>query len=73
MTATTTTEEGKCKTCGQNHNPVKIGLEHGGFIIFPASAISPKFNHKSDTKPKPKVQKHILTPDIFWPEEEEIL
>jgi hypothetical protein len=53
-----------CPECGQDHSAVTIRLEHGGFITAPVNII------KSERRPKRK-QSHILTPDIFWPEEEE--
>jgi hypothetical protein len=56
-----------CEVCGQEHGPVTIGLEHGGFIRVPASAI-PTSEQRPNLKRK---QSRVVTPDIFWPEEEE--
>lgn len=54
-----------CKICGQDHSPVTIGLEHGGFITTTVSAL------RSNTKAKKnKIADRYLSPDIFWPEEE---
>ena len=56
-----------CPECGQDHSAVTIGLEHGGFIRVHASAIP-----ISERRPKLKgKQSRIVTPDIFWPEDEE--
>ena len=55
-----------CEVCGQDHSAVTIGLEDGGFIRVPASAIP-----TSEQRPKLKgKQSRIVTPDIFWPEDE---
>lgn len=56
-----------CPVCGQDHSPVTIGLERGWFITTSPPSSSPP----PATKSKSKIQGHILTPDIFWPEEEE--
>ena len=55
---------GACKICGQNHSTVTIELEHGGFIMIPANVFQ-ELKLK-----KKKVQSYILSPDIFWSEEE---
>jgi hypothetical protein len=56
-----TGENKLCEVCGQDHGPVTIGLEHGGIIRVPASAIP-----ISERRPKPKgKQSRIVTPDIF--------
>jgi hypothetical protein len=52
---------GACKICGQDHSPVTIELEQGGFIITPASAV-PELKLK-----KKKITSNTLSPDIFWP------
>jgi hypothetical protein len=55
---------GACKICGRDHSPVTIELEHGRFIITPASAVP-------DLKLKKKiVHSNIVSPDIFWPTDE---
>jgi hypothetical protein len=56
---------GACKICGQDHSPVTIELEQGGSIKTPASSV-PELKLKSE-----KIPSNILSPDIFWPEEEE--
>ena len=59
-----------CSECGQDHCPVTIELEQGGFIRVPTSAI-PGFERTPNLKRKLQERSHIVTPDIFWPEEEE--
>lgn len=56
-----------CPVCGQDHSPVTVGLEHGGFIT---TSPPPRSSPQAATKSKSKTQGHIFTPDIFWPEEE---
>ena len=52
-----------CKVCGQDHSPVIIELEQGGFITTTASVLGSK------TK-KHKIAERYLSPDILWPEED---
>jgi hypothetical protein len=56
---------GVCKVCGQDHSPVTIELEHGGFITTTASGLGSKTKTK-----KNKIADRYLLPDIFCPEEE---
>jgi hypothetical protein len=55
---------GPCKVCGQDHSPVTIELEHGGFITTTASGLGSKTKTK-----KNKIADRYLSPDIFWPAE----